>query len=108
MGFRDRKARFLKIKGSCKIVVSRHAFADHPERGFSPHEIKQLVKTGTGRVTENRSPESIKDSFLFYPKDSTERECKLVILLEEIEIEDEYGNSKKESIIVCGAYRDMG
>ena len=70
-------------------------------------EIKNLVKNGTGRVTENNSTEAIPESFLYLPKDDEERECKLVILLDDLEIEDENGTITQETIIVCSAFREV-
>ncbi len=107
MGLVEKRKRFYQIRGTCKIIVRYHAYADHPERNFSELELKNLVKNSMGRVTDNTSPEAIPESFLYLPKDDDERECKLVILLKEIEIEDEKGTTTKETIIVCSAWREV-
>lgn len=107
MGLVEKRKRFHQIRGNCKIIIRYHAYGDHPERMFTELEIKNLVKYGSGMVTENDSPEAIAESILFFPKDDEERECKLVVLLDEIEIEDESGTIIKESIIVCSAYREV-
>ena len=107
MGLNEKRQRFYAIKGTCRILVSNHAFKDYPERGFSKLELINLVKYGQGRVTDNPSPDAIDDSFLFFPKDEDERECKLVLLMEEVEIERENGSITKETILVFSAYREV-
>ena len=107
MGLTDKRKRFHQIRGTCKIIVRFHAYGDYPDREFTELEIKNLVKHGQGRVAENDSAVAIPESFLFYPKDDEERECKFVVLLEEVEIEDDCGSITKESIIVCSAYREV-
>ena len=87
--------------------MKKHAFKDYPERGFSEREIISLVRYGIGPIENNSSPNAIKDSFLFFPEDDIGRECKLVILLEVIEIEDKKATENKQ-IIVCSAYRERG
>lgn len=106
MGLTQTKQLFFKIRNKCKVIVKSHAFKDYPDRGFSQLELVRLVQTGTGRFTENDSDVAIENSFLFYPKDDEERECKLVLLIEVVEIEGE-GYSRKESVIVCSAYREI-
>ena len=105
LGLKQFRQLFYKIRGKCDILVSRHAFADYPERGFSEREIVDLVRNGTGRIEDNKSSEAIGDSYLFFPKDDWERECKLVVLIEVIEIEGENPSDKKQ-VIVCSAYRE--
>lgn len=107
VGLSDKRRKFFKIRENCKILVKYHAYGDYPERKFSELEIKNLVKFGSGNITENTSLEAIPDSFLYFPKDDDDRECKLVLLLEEIEIEDSSGTTIKETIIVCSAYREV-
>lgn len=104
MGLNEKRAKFYKIKGSCKIIVRPHAYKDHPKREFSELEVRNLVKFGDGPVKENDSAEAIENSFLYHPKDEEGESCKFVILLEEIEIEEEE-KTTTESIIVCSAYR---
>lgn len=106
MGLTQAKQLFFQIRNKCKVIIRSHAFKDYPERGFSQLELVRLVQTGNGRFTENDSDVAIDDSFLFYPKDSEERECKLVLLIKIIEIEGEE-SSRKESVIVCSAYREV-
>lgn len=108
LGLAEKRKRFFEIREKCRVVVKYHAYADYPERKFSQLELKNLVKHGNGRVMENQSPEAIEDSFLYYPKDEDGRECKLVLLLKEIEFENDDGTFSTESIIVCSAYREVG
>ena len=105
MGLNERRAKFYAIKRTCKIIVKGHAYNDHPKREFSEIELMNLVKSGDGRVTENDSPDAIEDSFLYFPKDEDKEECKVVILLKEVEIVEKDGTTVKETIIVCSAYR---
>lgn len=107
MGLTEKRKRFYQIRGTCQIIVRYHAYGDYPERKFTELEIKNLVKFGSGRVSDNPSPEAIPESFLYFPKDDDDRECKLVVLLEEVEIENENGTITKETIIVCSAYREV-
>lgn len=107
VGLSDKRRKFFKIRENCKILVKYHAYVDYPERKFSELEIKNLVKFGSGNITENTSLEAIPDSFLYFSKDDEDRECKLVLLLEEIEFEDSNGATIKETIIVCSAYREV-
>lgn len=105
MGLADDRKLFFEIRSKCEIIVRRHAFADYPERGFSEREIVDLVRTKTGRFTINNSPDAIVGSYLFFPKDDLERECKLVVKIEVVQIENE--DSKEGSqVIVCSAYRE--
>lgn len=107
MGLSDKRKLFFQVRSKCEIYVKNHAFVDYPERGFSKAEIVNLVRYKTGRFTDNNSPEAITGSFLFLVKDDRDRECKLVVLIEEVEIEGEtIGETRKEAIIVCSAYRD--
>ena len=106
MGLIEKRKQFFKIRSKCRILVKSHAFLDYPERGFSKMEIVNLVKSGSGRVKENTSIEAIFESFLFIVKDDSGLECKLVILIEEVEIEQQSsGGAIKEMVIVCSAYR---
>lgn len=105
MGLKETRQRFFAIRKSCEIVVKKHAFQDYPKRGFSEREIIELVRKGVGAFEENRSAIAIPDSFLFKPKDERKRECKLVILLQVLEVEGE--EESDELIIVCSAYRDI-
>lgn len=107
MGLKEKRQRFYAIRGHCKILVKFHAYKDHPKRLFTELEIKNLVKFGIGRVEENKSSQAIPDSFLFYPKDEEGRECKLVVLLTEVEIENISGDGKKEMILICSAFREV-
>ncbi|MFN8370409.1 MAG: hypothetical protein U0T83_07265 [Bacteriovoracaceae bacterium] len=105
MGLTQARNAFFKIRNRCPILVKNHAFRDYPERGFSQLELMRLVKVGNGRFTENNSDVALKGSYLFYPKDEDGVECKLVILLQEVEVEGE-GYSQQETVIVCSAYRE--
>ena len=107
MGLTESRRQFFQMRSKCKIIVKNHAFVDYPERGFSKIEIINLVKHGAGVFKANDSSvEALDGSFLFLPKDDEERECKLVILLEELIINGK-GGPKKECIIVCSAYREV-
>jgi len=106
MGLTQARSRFFAIRKKCQVLVKNHAFKDYPQRGFSIVELVYLVRTGMGRFTDNNSDVAIKDSYLFYPKDDENRECKLVLKIEELEIHGQEG-SKKETVIVCSAYREI-
>jgi hypothetical protein len=105
VGLADDRKLFFEMRGKCGIIVRRHAFADYPERGFSQREIVDLVRSGTGRFTINNSPEAIEGSYLFFPKDDLDRECKLVIKIETVQIENE-DSKEGNQVIVCSAYRE--
>lgn len=106
MGLTQTKQLFFKIRSKCSVIVKNHAFKDYPERGFSKNELVQLVRAGNGQFTENDSDVAIENSFLFFPQDVEGRECKLVLLIEVVEIEGE-GCSQTESVIICSAYREV-
>ena len=106
MGLTQTKKLFFEIRHNCSVIVSIHAFKDYPARGFSQQELVRLVKNGNGRFAENDSDVAIEGSYLFFPKDDEGKECKLVLLIQEVEIEGE-GNSRKEAVIVCSAYREI-
>ena len=109
VGLSDKRRRFFQIRKTCQIIVKNHAFEHYPERGFSKPEIINLVRLKTGSVQENNAPSAIPESFLFFVKDDLERECQLVVLIEEVTIEDETtGETRQEAVIVCSAYRDTG
>lgn len=107
MGLNEFKKTFLEIRGYCEIIIRKHAFSDYPERGFSKMELLDLIKNGTGRFEINKSPEAIDRSFLFYPKDNHDRQCKLVLVIEVLKIETENPMEGKKVIIVCSAYRSI-
>lgn len=104
MGFSDSRRFFFQNRGSCEVLVQKHAFKDYPERGFSEREIVELVRRGVGEFEENKSVNAITGSFLFFPKDGQGRKCKLVIVIEVVEIE---GRSGEERVIVCSAFREI-
>lgn len=107
MGLADSRRLFFQVRGKSRILVKNHAFKDYPNRGFTKQELINLVKHGNGRFKANsESLEAIDGSFLFLPKDDEGRECKLVILIEEVTIEGK-GGPRKETIIVCSAYREV-
>lgn len=105
MGLSHARKQFFEIRLKCQVLIKNHAFKDYPHRGFSKSELIHLVRFGVGRFTENESEQAIEDSYLFFPLDEEERECKLVVLIKLIEIEGE-GSSLKNTVIVCSAYRD--
>lgn len=109
MGLSDYRRLFFQIRSKCQIIVKSHAFLDYPKRAFTKLEIINLVRFGLGQFRENLSAEAIDGSFLFLVKDDLDRECKLVILIEEVEIEDQprSGGTKKETVIICSAYREV-
>lgn len=108
MGLSDKKKLFFQIRAKCEIIVKSHAFRDYPERGFSKAELINLVRINSGRVVENKSPEAIEESFLFLVKDDLNRECKLVLLIEEVEVvDDQTSVIRKDTIIVCSAFRKI-
>lgn len=107
MGLTAFKNTFLRIRTSCEIIVRKHAFTDYPQRGFSVRELVHLVRKGSGRFEDNKSAQAIKDSYLFFPKDEQGKECKLVVLVEIMEIDDEHSMEEKKAIIVCSAYRSI-
>ena len=106
MGLIQTRKLFFEIRQNCRILVSNHAFKDYPQRGFSKNELVRLVRSGIGRFADNKSSLAISDSYLFYPKDAEGRECKLVLLINVVEI-NKGKNSQKETVIVCSAYREM-
>ena len=110
MGLSDRRRLFFQIRSKCQVIVKNHAFLDYPKRGFSKLEIVNLIRSGVGQLQENPSPDAIEGSFLFLVKDDLGKPCKLVVLVEEVEIEDVTTRSKgtkKETVIVCSAYREV-
>lgn len=106
MGLSRARKQFFEIRQHCQVLVKSHAFEDYPERGFSKLELVRLVRSGCGRFVENDSDQAIEGSYLFFPADEDERECKLVLLIKIVEIEGE-GSSQKEAVIVCSAYREV-
>lgn len=104
MGLNDFRRLFFAKRGSCEVLIQKHAFRDYPERGFSEREIMDLIRKGIGRIEDNRSSQAIDNSFLFSPKDALGRKCKLVVLIETVEID---GNPA-ECIVVCSAFREAG
>ena len=101
------RSLFFAIRGTCEIIVKNHAFKDYPERGFSAAEIISLVRYGVGPFKDNTSAVAIDGSYLFFPKDDLDRKCKLVILIEILEIENEVSREADPVIIVCSAYREL-
>ncbi len=106
MGLTEKRRLFFKIRNQCQILVKNHAFKDYPERGFSQMEIINLIRVGVGQILENKSDQAISGSVIFKVKDDLERECKLVVLIEEVQPPLSSGGTK-EQVIVCSAYREV-
>lgn len=105
MSLNKDKQLFFEMRKKCEVIVRKHAFKDYPGRGFSEREVIDLVRKGKGKFTDNKSPQAISGSYLFFPKDDLGRECKLVILIEKIYIENE-DPEEGNQVIVCSAYRE--
>jgi hypothetical protein len=106
MGLSQARKQFFEIRQKAQILIKSHAFKDYPERGFSKSELVRLVRFGMGRFTDNDSHQGIDGSYLFFPTDEEERECKLVVLIEVVQFEGEE-ISQKVTVIVCSAYREV-
>ncbi|OFZ49075.1 MAG: hypothetical protein A2381_15870 [Bdellovibrionales bacterium RIFOXYB1_FULL_37_110] len=109
MGLTENRRLFFRIRGKCRILISSHAFKDHPERNFTKQELVNFVKRGAGSFQKNDSAMAISGSYQFLVRDDEERPCKLVILIEEEIIEGSKGGPpNKETIIkACSAYREV-
>lgn len=104
MGLKANKKLFFAIRSHCQIIIRKHAFVDYPERGFSERELVSLIRRGNGPLEENNSSVAITGSYLFFPKDDLGCECKLVILIEAIEMDETA--TEEDYVIVCSAYRE--
>ncbi|MBE8221832.1 MAG: hypothetical protein HAW60_03795 [Bdellovibrionales bacterium] len=98
MGLKDKKDLFSKNRDKWEICVTNHAYIDYPKRGFSSQEILRLIKNCTKwKITDNKSSDAIEESVLYFVKDSLDRKCKLVLLIEE----------ENKKIRCCSAYREV-
>ena len=96
VGLTEDRRLFYDLRATCRIRVSSHAFKDYPERGFTKHEIVQLVRLGRGLVKDNVSNEAIDGSFIFETADEDGDFCRLVIL----------PVKNNTELKVCSAYRE--
>ena len=79
------------------VIISRHSYADHPERLFTRQELLVLVQSGQGELYENNVAATAKfGSFLLRLAGDQERECEIALLL------DDQGSWK---IVVIHAFR---
>ena len=93
------RAKFQKLRqDSHRIRIKKHAWADHPDRGFTPGEIKNLVHESSGILDDNRAASATDGSFVFRCYDRLKRRCELVVLFEEDEVSGEL-------LIVISAFR---
>jgi len=91
MGLEKNRQLFFKMRNNCSILVRAHAYKHYPERGFTAQEIINLVRNGIGRFVDNNSDMAIDGSYCFLTKDDRDNECKLVLLIEELDIEGKGG-----------------
>lgn len=95
---------FFQIRKSARVIVKGHAYIDHPERKFTQIEILNLIRSGRGTINENQARTATPGSVLFKVKDDLDRDCELVVLIEE-ELKKEDEVSVAHMIIVISAYR---
>ena len=93
------RAKFQKLRhDNHRIRIEKHAWADHPKRGFTPGEIKNLVHESSGILVENRAASATEGSFIFRCYDRLKRRCELVVLFEKDE-------ASGELLIIISAFR---
>ena len=92
---KDITAYFEDNRKGSKLLVSAHAWKDHPNRGFTHLEIVDLVKNGRGSLRLNKAASAIPDSVVLHVKDKLGRNCELVLLITE----------EANVIKVCSAWR---
>jgi hypothetical protein len=97
---RDAKILFDRVrKNAANIFPRDHIFRDHPERLFTPDEIRSLVQSA-GRLTDNnKMPTAQGGSFLWLCKDEADRRCELAIRFEMV--------APNEIIVVVHAFREV-
>lgn len=99
MTLTEAKVLFDKLrKDKANIIPRDHIFRDHPERGFTPVEVRDLIQ-GSGRLIDNKMPKALPGSFMWVCKDMADRRCELVILFETV--------APGKVIIVASAYREV-
>ena len=98
MGLTEARRRFDKTRGTARVLVSDHAWRDHPERGFTVPEIVSLIRHAPGQLRDNQAPSAQAGSFLFRCKDKADRPCELIV---KFETDMKTG----EVIVVVSAYR---
>jgi len=103
LGLSQKRQQFLRIRKTCEVIISKHAFLDYPARNFSQRELLNLIRKGDGSFRHNRSENAIEGSILFITADDEGYECQLVVLIEKIEIEGE--DNQETQITVCSAAR---
>jgi hypothetical protein len=86
---------FSSHRKSCRVLVSEHAWKDHPERAFTALEIVELVKGGRGSLRLNKANSAIEGSVVLHVRDRQDRSCEIVLII----MEDE------NRIRVCSAWR---
>jgi hypothetical protein len=98
MKLKEARELFHVLRTQNAIEVRRHAWRDHPERGFSPLELIRLVQ-GKGALHDNRYPSALPNSFLWLCRDDEGRKTEVAILFER--------NERGQFILVVHAYRDV-
>lgn len=88
-------AYFQSNRKGSKVLVSAHAWKDHPERQFTALELIDLVKNGRGVLRLNAAASAIEGSAVLHVSDKQNRKCEIVLII----MEDD------NIIKVCSAWR---
>jgi hypothetical protein len=100
MTLREAREVFKRIKGSCTIMVHRHAVeTDRQKRRFTDLELVDLVRNATSLGEPVLPSARGNGSFLLRVKDDRGNICELGIKI--------LGNIPEEYILVIHAYREI-
>ncbi len=98
MKLSEARRLFARLRDLDAIEIRRHAWKDHPERGFSPLELVRLIKA-RGNLQDNKYPTAVTGSFLWICRDDDGRKTEMAIVFER--------NESGEMIMVIHAYRKV-
>ena len=84
MKLTEARKLFNELRAQGKIIVGFHAANHHKERMFTEAEIKYLIQSTNGHLSENKKfPTSTKGSYFYECKDDLNRNVEAAILIKD-------------------------
>ena len=99
MNLKEARKLFDLLRDSRRILVKKHAFADHPVRKFTQNEVLALV-LGNGVLRSNHVRNPAPNSFVWHCQDDRKVPSQLAVVFDTDE--------KGQIIVVISSYREVG
>jgi hypothetical protein len=99
LNLKEARKLFDTLRDGRRVLIKRHAFADHPGRKFTHNEVLALV-LGNGVLRSNHVSNPAPNSFVLHCQDDRKVHCQLAVVFDT----DENG----QIIVVISSYREIG